>query len=128
MTDEPSGLAQTVALANRLSPLDKVRLLEQVASTLEHDLASTGSAVLPRESDAGSPPIRSDSAESPTEPSARRTGWDFFGESPDLETLARQQGVKVHATFEELLGDFWPEDESVDDFIAAVRRWRRGEE
>ncbi len=26
---------------------------------------------------------------------------------------------------EDLWGDFWPEDESVDDFISAVRRWRR---
>ena len=26
---------------------------------------------------------------------------------------------------EDLWGDFWPEDESVDDFIHAVRRWRR---
>ncbi len=26
---------------------------------------------------------------------------------------------------EDLWGDFWPEDESVDDFISTVRRWRR---
>ncbi len=26
---------------------------------------------------------------------------------------------------EDLWGDFWPEEESVDDFIHAVRRWRR---
>jgi hypothetical protein len=26
---------------------------------------------------------------------------------------------------EELYGDFWPEDESVDDFIDAVQQWRR---
>jgi len=26
---------------------------------------------------------------------------------------------------EDLWGDFWPEEESVDDFISAVRRWRR---
>jgi hypothetical protein len=26
---------------------------------------------------------------------------------------------------EELYGDFWPEDESVDDFISAVQQWRR---
>ncbi len=26
---------------------------------------------------------------------------------------------------EDLWGDFWPKDESVDDFIGAVRRWRR---
>jgi hypothetical protein len=26
---------------------------------------------------------------------------------------------------EELFGDFWPEDQSVDDFVATVRQWRR---
>ncbi len=26
---------------------------------------------------------------------------------------------------EELYGDFWPEDESVDDFVNAVQHWRR---
>jgi hypothetical protein len=26
---------------------------------------------------------------------------------------------------EELYGDFWPEDESVDDFISTVQQWRR---
>jgi len=26
---------------------------------------------------------------------------------------------------EDLWGDFWPKDESVDDFISTVRRWRR---
>jgi hypothetical protein len=38
--------------------------------------------------------------------------------------LAEQQGVKPVERFEDLLGDFWPEDESIDDFIAAVRQWR----
>jgi hypothetical protein len=26
---------------------------------------------------------------------------------------------------EDLYGDFWPEDESVDDFVDAVQQWRR---
>jgi len=26
---------------------------------------------------------------------------------------------------DELIGDFWPEEESVDDFLAAVESWRR---
>ena len=34
------------------------------------------------------------------------------------------QGVKPVSDARELLGDFWPEEESVDDFIAAVREWR----
>jgi hypothetical protein len=26
--------------------------------------------------------------------------------------------------FDALLGDFWPEDEGADEFVAALRRWR----
>lgn len=40
-----------------------------------------------------------------------------------IEQLAAEQGTRP-LKFEEMLGDFWPEDESVDDFIAAVRQWR----
>ncbi len=36
----------------------------------------------------------------------------------------REQGVKPVSDARELLGDFWPEGESVDNFIAAVRDWR----
>jgi hypothetical protein len=32
--------------------------------------------------------------------------------------------VKPVDRFEQLLGDFWPEEESADDFLAAVRDWR----
>ena len=42
-----------------------------------------------------------------------------------IEELASVQGVSPVANFDELLGDFWPEDESPDEFIAAVRDWRR---
>lgn len=37
---------------------------------------------------------------------------------PELSTRPVQK-------LEELYGDFWPEDESVDDFIDAVQQWRR---
>ena len=54
------------------------------------------------------------------------TGRVFFSQpQADLETLAAQQGVQPITNFEDLLGDFWPEDETADDFIAAVRQWRR---
>jgi len=43
----------------------------------------------------------------------------------DLIALAREQGVKPVERFEDLLGDFWPEDESVDDFLEARRQWQR---
>ncbi|HEX8073229.1 MAG TPA: hypothetical protein VF546_25005 [Pyrinomonadaceae bacterium] len=39
--------------------------------------------------------------------------------------LARQQGVKPIRSIEELQGDFWPEDESIDDFLAWLRATRR---
>lgn len=48
-----------------------------------------------------------------------------FDDRPDLEQLAKEQGAPLAANFDNLLGDFWPEDESVDDFLAARERWRR---
>src|SRR5262245_56558936 len=36
----------------------------------------------------------------------------------DLLALADAQGVKPAERFEDLLGDFWPEDETCDEFIA----------
>jgi hypothetical protein len=41
MIDKVSPLDEALALVEKLSPLDKVRLLEKLASTLEHDLAET---------------------------------------------------------------------------------------
>lgn len=43
-----------------------------------------------------------------------------------LEQIAEEQGIRpfdFKAVMEE--PTFWPEDEDVDDFIAAVREWRR---
>lgn len=48
-----------------------------------------------------------------------------FDARPDLEQLAREQGAPLTANFDNLLGDFWPDEESVDDFLAARTRWRR---
>src|SRR5207245_7324682 len=48
----------------------------------------------------------------------------------DLLALAEAQGVKPVERFEDLLGDFWPEDETCDEFIAWLREGRedrRGE-
>lgn len=47
-----------------------------------------------------------------------------FWDSADLEELAHVQGVSPLQKLEELRGDFWPEDEPVDDFLRAVRAWR----
>ncbi|MGB8510823.1 MAG: hypothetical protein WCD76_20795 [Pyrinomonadaceae bacterium] len=39
--------------------------------------------------------------------------------------LAKQQGVKPVGDIKELQGDFWPEEESVDEFLTWVRDTRR---
>jgi len=54
------------------------------------------------------------------------SGRDFFAQShTDLPTLAARQSVRPVTDVDALLGDFWPADETADDFIAAVREWRR---
>ncbi len=51
---------------------------------------------------------------------------EFFAQpKKDLATLAAEQGVRPVTNFDDLLGDFWPEDETADEFAAAVRQWRR---
>ena len=47
-------------------------------------------------------------------------------EKADLDQLAAEQGVGVVIDFDALLGDFWPQNESVDDFIAQIQLWRKG--
>ena len=39
MSERATEFDQAVAIAQNLSPLDKIRLVEQVMATLEHDLA-----------------------------------------------------------------------------------------
>jgi uncharacterized protein (DUF433 family) len=48
-----------------------------------------------------------------------------FEEKPDLDQLALEHCVQAAADFDSLLGDFWPEDESADDFVAQLRSWRK---
>jgi hypothetical protein len=52
-------------------------------------------------------------------------GTSFFDDKTDLEALAAPQGVPTVSDFDSLLGDFWPEEESADQFIATIREWRR---
>ena len=47
-----------------------------------------------------------------------------FWTTPDIETLAEHQGIRPIQDPSILLGG-WPEDESVDDFLAARREWRQ---
>ncbi len=47
-----------------------------------------------------------------------------FWRAADVHTLAERQGVQPVEDLDALLGG-WPEDEPVEDFVAAVREWRR---
>jgi hypothetical protein len=46
----------------------------------------------------------------------------------ELERLATEQSVRPIEDFESLKADFWPKDESVDDFVRTVRARRRDSE
>jgi hypothetical protein len=48
-----------------------------------------------------------------------------FDSRPALEALASEQRVEPVDDFDALLGDFWPEDEGADEFVATLREWRR---
>jgi len=43
---------------------------------------------------------------------------------PSVEELLAEQRLIFPRDPHELLGDFWPEEESIDDFLAAIRDWR----
>lgn len=43
----------------------------------------------------------------------------------DLKELARLQGASLAVDWAALRPDFWPADEPVDDFLNAVREWRK---
>jgi hypothetical protein len=45
----------------------------------------------------------------------------------ELDALARAQRVPLAVDVDDLVGDFWPDDETCDEFIAAVRELRREE-
>ena len=46
-------------------------------------------------------------------------------EDDTIRPTGQRENVKPVESLEELWGDFWPKDESVDEFIDAVRQWRR---
>ncbi len=47
-----------------------------------------------------------------------------FDETTTPDTLAEEQGVSG-SNFDDLLGDFWPEEEEPEEFASALRGWRR---
>ena len=42
----------------------------------------------------------------------------------NIDALAERQGAPEKTSIESLKGDFWPADEDLDEFVAAVRQWR----
>ena len=44
---------------------------------------------------------------------------------PSAEELIAARGVTFPRYPRELPGDFWPEEESIDGFLSALREWRR---
>jgi hypothetical protein len=58
--------------------------------------------------------------------SQQRTGGvTYFWKSKRVEDLAKEQGVKAVEDPNDLKGDFWPDDESVEEFLAWLRALRR---
>jgi hypothetical protein len=49
---------------------------------------------------------------------------EAFDETTDPDALAREQGVSA-VGFDDLLGDFWPEEEEPEEFTNSLREWRR---
>ena len=47
-----------------------------------------------------------------------------FWKGKTVDELAREQGVKPIKSLDELAGD-WPEEDSIDDFLAFIREVRR---
>ena len=43
---------------------------------------------------------------------------------PTIEELAAEQQLDFPRDPRDLLGNFWPEEESIDEFLAAIREWR----
>ncbi|MBL8293460.1 MAG: hypothetical protein JNN08_16550 [Bryobacterales bacterium] len=47
-----------------------------------------------------------------------------FYASPTVDELIAQQGKGPISDPTVLLGDFWPEDEPVEEFLSALHEWR----
>ena len=47
-----------------------------------------------------------------------------LADATNPEELAASQGVGPVNSIEELIGDFWPPNESADDFLSSLNRWR----
>jgi hypothetical protein len=43
---------------------------------------------------------------------------------PTVDELIAEQGAVFPRDPQDLIGDFWPQEESIDEFLSAVREWR----
>jgi hypothetical protein len=47
-----------------------------------------------------------------------------FDRKPEIEALAKEQGVSPIVATDELKATFWPVDEKLDEFLEARKRWQ----
>ena len=43
---------------------------------------------------------------------------------PSIEELVAEQGTRFRPDPADLLGDFWPEEEAIEDFLESLHEWR----
>jgi hypothetical protein len=48
----------------------------------------------------------------------------FFDQTPARDQLAAEQKVEAVDHANNLLGDFWPDDESAEEILITLRTWR----
>ena len=60
------------------------------------------------------------------EPDTGHSVADKYARSghPSTQELVAEQGTKFRTDPAELLGDFWPEEESIEDILRAFHEWR----
>lgn len=61
--------------------------------------------------------------ESTPDGGAASVGYAASGH-PSVEELMAEQGVGPITDVSVLHGDFWPEEESIEDFLEALHEWR----
>ena len=52
------------------------------------------------------------------------SSWISFEGHPSLEQLMAEQGAGPITDVSLLRGDFWPEEESIEEFLEALHEWR----
>ena len=50
--------------------------------------------------------------------------WISFEGHPSVEQLMAEQGAGPITDVSVLRGDFWPEEESIEEFLEALHEWR----